>query len=80
LCCHLTGSGDDDTIYEDYIEDNFIFDIEYTLKDNNNQIIFENGLLQVEEYADEINYKEGHIYKRIKRGPISMLSTVVEQG
>lgn len=80
LCCHLTGSGDDDTVYEDYIEDNFIFDIEYTLKDSNNQTIFENGLLQVEEYADEINYKEGYIYKRIKRGPISMLSTVVEQG
>ena len=80
LCCHLTGSGDEDTFYENYIEDNFEFDIEYTLKDNNNQIIFENGLLQVEDIYDEIDYKNGILYKRIKRGPISMLSTVVSEG
>lgn len=80
LCCHLTGSGDEDTVYEDYAEDSFNFDIEYTLRDNNNQIIFENGLLQVEDFYDEIDYKTGILYKRIKRGPISMLSTVVEAG
>ena len=80
LCCHLTGSGDEDTLYENYIEDNFNFDIEYTLKDSNNQIIFENGLLQVEDIYDEIDYKNGILYKRIKRGPISMLSTVVSEG
>ncbi len=76
LCCHLTEAGDEDTKYEEYIEDNFIFDIEYTLKDNNNTTIFPNGLLAVPNYADEINYKEGKMYKRIKRDSISQLPTI----
>ena len=79
LCCHITGAGDDDTRYEEYVEDNFEFDIEYTLKadESDTDPIFPNGLYQVEEYADEINYKEGKIYKRIKRAAIAALPDII---